>query len=309
MSFVSPEEGWAIGHRGSIFHTSDAGENWEKQYAEKGNYLRDVTFVNSNKGWAVGHSGLILHTSDGGKTWIKQPLKGYRGRDVPRLHGVHALDDGNKLIAVGEFGVIAHTENGGDLWVVTPVENDITWLSVSASEPGKCIFVTGLDGNAACLKEATPEERAEIDLKQAQQVAKAVEEARKKAERRRKQYIPGAEAEIIRGDIEYIVTPIDTGTHEHLFDVAAYGDKALVAGRSTLLEIDEDKGIALNSGKLPIEFLWFVGIDLSGSNTFWSAGVRGSLIKGEINQQRFKQVFSLGTSPNIEVINSRWKTK
>lgn len=308
ISFISADEGWAIGHKGSIFHTKDAGEHWVLQHTENGNYLRDVTFVDSQQGWVVGHAGLILHTSDGGKTWTKQYLKGYFGRDVPRLHGIHSLDSsGKKLIAVGEFGVIAHTENGGELWVVTPVDNDITWLAVTATS--ECITVVGLDGNAACLKEANAEERAALDELVAQQVAALVEKARKKAERRHKQYIPGEESEIYRGELEYVVHPISTGTTEHLFDVDVVGKSAVAVGRSSILNLKSTGGEALTGLKLPLDYLWFGGVGASGPDTFWSVGIRGTAVKGNVNKGEFQLGLSLSSSTEIEVVNSRWMAK
>jgi photosystem II stability/assembly factor-like uncharacterized protein len=224
IDFVSENDGWAVGHRGAIFHTSDAGNSWEVQYRATDTYLRDVAFVDKNHGWAVGHNATILHTSNGGQSWQKQEMRGFKGRDLPRLHGVYAKDRSTAIV-VGEFGTVIHTENGGELWLVTPSDIGVTWLAVDGA--GGSIYVAGSDGSAAYLTPATDEQRLEMDRAAAEAAEKAEQKARKKAKRRKKKYVPPKVEVLPRADIEYIVNLVDTGTTEHLFDVATLHDDSV----------------------------------------------------------------------------------
>ena len=72
VSFVNENEGWTCGLRGSVFHTSDGGLNWEKQVIDTRESLLAVSFFDVKTGWIVGKGGLIFHTTDGGRTWKTQ---------------------------------------------------------------------------------------------------------------------------------------------------------------------------------------------------------------------------------------------
>lgn len=74
---------WSVGYNGSIVHSRDAGNTWEKQ--RNGNNpllkrwrLRAVKFKDSQTGYAVGDNGLIIKTTDGGHNWkiIESDQKG-----------------------------------------------------------------------------------------------------------------------------------------------------------------------------------------------------------------------------------------
>jgi len=63
---------------GTILHTTDGGDTWERQgtAAEIPNVaLGGVSAVDSNTAWIVGGNvsgGVIFYTTDGGNTWIPQ---------------------------------------------------------------------------------------------------------------------------------------------------------------------------------------------------------------------------------------------
>lgn len=305
FSFVSETEGWAVGHRGSIFHTANSGATWETQHSSEGIYLRDIQFFDRKHGWAVGHGAEILYTQDGGLSWAKQHLTGYKGRDLPRLHGVEVIDE-RTAILVGEFGVIAHTEDAGEHWIITPVDTKVTWLSLALSQD--CIYVVGLDGNAACLTVASEQQREEIDKNLAQRYAKEQEKARKKAARRGQKYSAPLKDDIPRSAVEYVVTPITTGSTEHLFDVVKLSDGgALTVGRSTVVRLRQGKGMPLEATEgLPIDYLWFGGVGFSSTDQFWAVGIQGLVIKGDVSQMSYSAALSLPKSENIKLVSSRW---
>lgn len=89
LFFIDANEGWAVGRKGLILHTNDAGKTWEKQRGgDLNERLRDVFFIDNKIGWVVGgqmveHGGdgfpaIVLKTEDGGSTWTQfdQLLKG-----------------------------------------------------------------------------------------------------------------------------------------------------------------------------------------------------------------------------------------
>ncbi|MBV1950891.1 MAG: glycosyl hydrolase, partial [Cycloclasticus sp.] len=217
VSFVDEKTGWAVGHQGSILHTSDGGTTWETQKKDEGIYLRDISFADKNNGWAVGHAAKIWHTSDGGKNWDSQSLTGFGGRDLPRLHSVVAKD-ANSAILVGEFGVVAHTENAGKLWMVSYNPHKNTILSVAKNDQGA--VAVGLDGGIFNIALASDEQRAEVKAIEEKRLAKIEAKAIKKAQRRKKVYVPKVVEPLPETEIDYYITKIDSGTKEHIYDVS-----------------------------------------------------------------------------------------
>lgn len=81
---------WAVGHDGTIVHSTDGGETWIVQRHDpwhplsddmafdprQGMPLLDVLMLDAQNGLAVGAYSLILRTSDGGKTWTETSIRG-----------------------------------------------------------------------------------------------------------------------------------------------------------------------------------------------------------------------------------------
>jgi len=83
--FLDAELAWAVGSGGSIFHTTDGGQTWERQLGEaERNDFREVLFYDDKNGWIAGDGGILLETQDGGKRWESLP-----SRTRQRLIGIH----------------------------------------------------------------------------------------------------------------------------------------------------------------------------------------------------------------------------
>jgi len=71
---IHGEEIWMCGYNGSVYHTLDGGNNWNR--VRNGNDLTiphypllDIAFKDSQNGWAVCDNGKIIHTDDAGAHW------------------------------------------------------------------------------------------------------------------------------------------------------------------------------------------------------------------------------------------------
>ncbi len=121
VSFVTVDNGWAVGAGGVIRSTTNAGATWRGQKSGVTENLRDVVFVDASNGWIVGDRGLILHTTDGGVTWVKQTSG--------TTSGLLALwTDGTRGWAVGSRGTILATVNGGATWTA---QRSGTWQTLN----------------------------------------------------------------------------------------------------------------------------------------------------------------------------------
>lgn len=62
----------AVGERGLILYSDDAGNNWRQARVPVAVTLTAVFFASDKQGWAVGHYGTVLHSEDGGESWQRQ---------------------------------------------------------------------------------------------------------------------------------------------------------------------------------------------------------------------------------------------
>jgi len=125
FSLVDPNNGFAVGARGTILKTTDGGHNWEVIAGETEDDLCAVSFTDSNIGTVVGNFLAILRTTDAGNHWAIQ-----RDGMSDVLFGV-SFTDANNGTAVGSDGLILRTTNGGTNWVPqTPISVPRPWSRV-----------------------------------------------------------------------------------------------------------------------------------------------------------------------------------
>jgi photosystem II stability/assembly factor-like uncharacterized protein len=149
VTFVDENTGWYVNGYGKIFHTSDGGKTWEKQWEQKGSFFRTIAFVDKNIGF-VGTVGTeyfpnvtdtipLYGTKDGGKTWkpvtYKGPyVKGLCAIDIVKEQYINhgKIDYKTHIYAVGRVGSPANimiSHDGGE-----------TWTSQSMNEACKMLF-------------------------------------------------------------------------------------------------------------------------------------------------------------------------
>lgn len=129
----------AVGQRGHILVSGDAGKSWMQAKVPVTSDLVAIYFVSAKKGWAVGHGGVVLATNDGGESWIRrldgraagrQMAEHYarsdaalateaqrfaeQGPDKPFLDVW--FENENTGYVVGAFNLIFRTDDGGGTW-------------------------------------------------------------------------------------------------------------------------------------------------------------------------------------------------
>lgn len=134
VTFVDEREGWAVGDEGVVWHTIDAGKNWERQPTGVRASLASVYFQDPWVGWVAGREelpgggsgGVVLYTRDGGVQWRRLLVN-----SLPGLHLVRFVDDKTGYLA-GEgsdqfpTGVFA-TLDGGRTWQPVPGPRAPAW--------------------------------------------------------------------------------------------------------------------------------------------------------------------------------------
>lgn len=130
----------AVGERGLVLLSDDAGQHWRQAPCPVSVGLTALRFADARHGVAVGHGGVVLLSRDGGEHWVKV-LDGLRiaqleraaaqastnpaalqsaerlvadGPDKPLLD-VQMLD-AQRLLVVGAYGLALYSPDGGTTW-------------------------------------------------------------------------------------------------------------------------------------------------------------------------------------------------
>lgn len=132
----------AVGERGHVLVSRDAGKSWAQVDVPTRALLTGVHLHDGKLGWAVGHDETILRTRDGGATWER--VRHDPEAESPLLDVWFA--DEKRGLAVGAYGVVLSTRDGGESWEErTLVEGDDLHLNAIAAS-GAALWVAGEAG-------------------------------------------------------------------------------------------------------------------------------------------------------------------
>lgn len=163
----------AVGRRGLILASTDAGLHWTQVSSPVSADLTSITFSDPKNGWITGHDAVVLRTRDGGYTWqrkldgaaaLKLLLATYgpggsapdaaMAADAERAAAQSATPgvlpypllaawfaNADEGFVGGAFGLLLHTRDGGATW--TP------WLE--RAENSKMNHIYAIGGSAAAL--------------------------------------------------------------------------------------------------------------------------------------------------------------
>ncbi|MFZ4785812.1 MAG: WD40/YVTN/BNR-like repeat-containing protein, partial [Flavobacteriales bacterium] len=128
VKWVSESKAFAIGDRGVLVRTLDAGATWEVMPQLISYNYQTLYFSSPMIGYAAGvinNAGIIIKTIDGGDTWFQLDI----GVGVPNTIGSLWFVNDN-LGYAGSFGKILKTTNGGVTWTVKTINISYTFQSL-----------------------------------------------------------------------------------------------------------------------------------------------------------------------------------
>ncbi len=125
---VTVDNAWAVGDRGLILFTGDAGKHWEVQHPRSDAIFYGVCFSDELNGCVVGgtiepyshrSSGVVLTTTDGGKLWQNIAT------ELPRMVGAQLVGSGH-ILAWGDWSnhyqsALFESTDGGQTWAGRPI--------------------------------------------------------------------------------------------------------------------------------------------------------------------------------------------
>jgi photosystem II stability/assembly factor-like uncharacterized protein len=278
---LAPNEAWAVGNFGAIYHTADAGRTWESRDSGVKLPLFGVDFADGTNGWAVGKSAVIVHTADGGRVWKRQ-----KSPIPPEKHlfNVEALD-AQTVWAVGDWGAITVTHDGGATWEDHSLGEDVVLYAVSFPDPTHG-FISGefgtilatSDGGTTWEKQTVGTDKTLFGV------------SFSSAERGWAVGIDGLIVrtrdgghtwELQRGaaetasieDLGFLATIENPG----LYDVRVVGKEGVVVGDTGVLLITQDGGETWNRYELPEKqrLVWMRGVSLLPGARGFAVGANG----------------------------------
>jgi photosystem II stability/assembly factor-like uncharacterized protein len=162
----------AVGQRGHVLYSDDAGKGWVQADVPVSSDLVAVHFPTPEAGWVVGHDGVVLASSDAGKTWERK----LDGRLLGELLVAHYtrtgdakwLDEAKRFAAqgaenpfldvffqdaingyvVGAFGLVLRTTDGGRTWepLMHATDNPKALHLYAIKRVGSELFIAGEQG-------------------------------------------------------------------------------------------------------------------------------------------------------------------
>lgn len=135
LSFPLPNIGYAIGDRGDIVKTTDAGVSWNVYDVNIGSSY-GITFINASTGYTCNGSGSIYKSTNGGLNW----------NQVAAFAGVlnsirYAQGNPVVLYTCGSNGIVAKSTNSGNNWVQQPTGVNIVYQAIYPIDESNVIAV------------------------------------------------------------------------------------------------------------------------------------------------------------------------
>ena len=173
----------AVGERGIVVLSDDAGHTWRQANIPMSVSLTAVEFPTAKQGWIVGHSGVVLHTQDGGENWalqldgvvaarlaldaakanvadvgLKDTVASRQLREAKRLVNdgadkpfldLHFTNDKEGFI-IGAYGLMFRTVDGGETWQpwMDHVDNPRGMNLYDIQAVGDILYIVGEQGLA-----------------------------------------------------------------------------------------------------------------------------------------------------------------
>jgi len=262
VDFADADHGFAVGARGTILKTSDAGRSWSRlpvtlpdEFGEELPLelsLFGVSAISTTNVWAVGDGGLVLHSSDG-SSWTRIPVDEAVFADdnlTERiLNDIQFADASSGWIA-GEFGTVLRSRDGGRSWArhahVGASENDPYLFAVSAGSQagsGPPVATVGLAGRI-WIADATGTRWIEKTM-------------------------PGQES---------------------LYAIAQSGPRLVAVGDRGAIYVSQDSGASWVAATRPRVLGWLRAVRFAPTGTLFAVGAGGTLLRSDDGGSSFTRV-------------------
>jgi len=133
----------AVGERGHVLLSDDAGAQWRQVIVPTRSTLTSVFFADAQIGFAVGHDAVILRSKDAGETW--QLVYSDAQEESPLLDVFFFSE--RRGVAVGAYAYFLVTDDSGDSWEPLAInDEDDFHLNAIVPAPDGDLFIAAEAG-------------------------------------------------------------------------------------------------------------------------------------------------------------------
>jgi len=113
-----------VGNQGTIIHSHDRGQSWQRLRIPGWPELIDVTACPDGTFAALDPSGLVLVSTDEGRSW--------QGRQIETEEAVQdaTCDPRGRLWVVGSFSSLFTSADGGETWALESTQEDVIYNNI-----------------------------------------------------------------------------------------------------------------------------------------------------------------------------------
>ena len=134
----------AVGERGHLLVSSDAGASWTQAKVPTRALLTGIYMHDARLAWAVGHDAVVLRTRDGGVTWERVHHAPENERPLLDVW----FKDAERGLATSAYGELLATRDGGDSWEPRAIrDGDDFHLNQLAAAADGTLYIAGEAGH------------------------------------------------------------------------------------------------------------------------------------------------------------------
>lgn len=120
---IDSEHVWAVGEMGTILHSTNGGESWQKVETEFEDSFNNLIFLNRDTGIVSGHpaegDAFIIRTTDRGANWQRIQLNTSVTTEVNGMDFYYSTEkDSFTIFAVGGLGHAWKSNDCGETWEI-----------------------------------------------------------------------------------------------------------------------------------------------------------------------------------------------
>lgn len=278
VALISETSAVTTGYHGAIRLSRDGGRSWTPVASGTDDSLRRVAVAGDGDLFAISHRGRILEGGRNGLDWRQiHEEPGLQLRDV-------AFADAKNGFVTAHDGVILHTDDGGRNWKRQTLSNytgrDLPRLNgVAVIDPSQAIVV-GEFGVVAATNDGGDTWKVI-----SQQIYPTLLQVAVAGDRGLAVGLNGTLLTLSRAaGGEWSVTPIDTGTSQHLLSVAlsSEGGYGLIGGNGLLLTLTaEGLKPAMVAPDYPLGYSWLGGVAIGKDGRAIAVGLGGAILRAD----------------------------
>jgi photosystem II stability/assembly factor-like uncharacterized protein len=141
IAFSTPEHGWIVGNRATVFESTNGGKTWQQRnfdLEDDVNYRLSSVSFSGSEGWIVGQPSILLHTMDDGKSWEKVALSSKLPGSPDKIVALGA----QQAEMVTDVGAIYRTVDAGRNWKALVQDAVGVMRNISRSPDGRYVAVS-----------------------------------------------------------------------------------------------------------------------------------------------------------------------